>query len=73
MTKIATVGLAIGLPPLGAGTAGRPISAYLEFPPLTRYVDHAGFSRVVFVLMAAPVLCVYLPLAEDFSQVRGGA
>lgn len=70
MTKIAAVGLAIGLPLLGAGAAGRPISAYLEFPPLTRYVDHAGFSWVVFVLMATLVLCVYLPLVVHSIRCR---
>jgi hypothetical protein len=44
--------LLVGLPPLGVWLAGRALSPYLEFPPLTRYVEHAGFSWPGFVLLA---------------------
>ncbi len=32
------------LPLLGVALAGKPLRQYLEFPPLTRYVDHPPFS-----------------------------
>jgi hypothetical protein len=37
------------LPLLGIVAAGRELKPYLEFPPLTRYLPHAGFSRPWFV------------------------
>ena len=38
----------IGLPLIGAVLAGQPVGRFLEFPPTTRYVTHAGFSLPVF-------------------------
>jgi hypothetical protein len=43
----------VGLPIAGVVLAGRPVSSYLEFPPLTRYVEHADFSRTVFAAFVA--------------------
>lgn len=45
--------LLIGLPPCGIVLSGGRLSAYLEFPPLTRHVPHAGFSWGVFIFFAA--------------------
>ena len=42
----------IGLPLLGMALSGKDISPYLEFPPLTRYVDHAPFDTTSFALIA---------------------
>src|ERR1700736_4122651 len=42
--------LLIGLPILGATSTGHPMSLYLEFPPYTRYVQHAPFSWPAFAL-----------------------
>ncbi len=53
--------LLLGLPLLGTFLAGEPLAAYLEFPPLTRYVEHAGFSLLLFSLMAAFVVASVLP------------
>ncbi|MGH7165896.1 MAG: hypothetical protein ACREIS_10285 [Nitrospiraceae bacterium] len=50
--------LLLGLPMLGVALAGKPIARYLEFPPLTRYVEHAPFSWVAFVLLSVFVLAV---------------
>ena len=47
--------LLVGLPMLGIVIAGQPLERYLEFPPRTRYVQHAPFSWTVF---AALVLCI---------------
>jgi hypothetical protein len=41
-----------GLPLLGIAAAGRDPTPYLEFPPLTRYVQHAGFSWAWFTFFA---------------------
>ncbi len=51
----------LGLPLLGVICTGRPIEAYLEFPPRTRYVDHAPFSRPVFWGLAAFLIGTIAP------------
>lgn len=51
----------IGFPLLGVMLAGEAAGQYAEFPPLTRYVPHAGFSWQVFVVVAALILAVILP------------
>jgi hypothetical protein len=48
--------LLIGLPILGATSAGHPISLYFEFPPHTRYVQHAPFSWSAFALVGTGAL-----------------
>src|SRR5207249_8394890 len=60
--------LLIGLPMFGAVSTGRPIWMYLEFPPHTRYVQHAPFSWYAFTLigvfglfMSGIVAFLYLP------------
>lgn len=42
----------VGLPLLGVLVTGRPLSPYLEFPPLTRFVWHADFSAIAFAGLA---------------------
>ncbi len=42
----------IALPLVGIAAAGRDPSPYLAFPPLTRYVSHAGFSWPWFAWFA---------------------
>lgn len=44
------VSLLLLLPLIGVLLSGQPIGRYLEFPPLTHYVQHAAFSRPVFLL-----------------------
>jgi hypothetical protein len=53
--------LALGLPLAGVLLAGHPLAAYTEFPPLTRYVEHAGFSRIAFSLMAVSLVWILGP------------
>ena len=49
----------IGLPLLGAALAGHDLTQYLQFPPQTRYVEHAPFSLIAFVLISlAEVLAI---------------
>ncbi len=44
--------LLVGLPLLGVVVAGRAPGAYLELPPTTRHVQHAGFSWIWFAFFA---------------------
>lgn len=63
--------LLAGLPLVGILAAGKNVSRYCEFPPLTRYVAHAPFSWplfVAFVLLVAMVAGVFL-----VQMSRGGA
>lgn len=62
---VATGGLVIGLPLTGVLLRGEHAGRYLEFPPLTRYVTHAGFSWGAFVVL----LLVALGLAAILLQV----
>lgn len=51
----------IGLPLAGVALQGRPLQIYTEFPPLTRYVEHAPFTWPAFILLALVILAVILP------------
>ncbi len=53
--------LLVGLPLAGVWQAGYDLTAYLEFPPRTRYVEHAPFSWPVFIALALVILSVTLP------------
>ena len=63
---IILTGMLLGLPMLGVILAGYPIARYLEFPPETRYVCHATFSRVAFTAYALFILAVVFPLIIIF-------
>jgi hypothetical protein len=45
-----------GAPITGLMAAGRPVDAFLDFPPRTQAVAHAAFSWVAFALYALPVV-----------------
>jgi hypothetical protein len=51
----------LGLPLFGVWLRGHDPRDYAEFPPLTQYVEHAGFSWLAFVIMASGILLVILP------------
>ncbi len=53
--------LLVLLPLAGIALAGRPVHRYLEFPPLTQYVEHAAFSWLAFLGLAALMVAVILP------------
>jgi len=56
MGILAATALILVAPPLvGALLGGIPLARFLEFPPVTRYVDHAAFSWPVFLGMAAVI------------------
>ena len=61
MTWLFVVVMLIGLPLFGVTLAGEITAKYMEFPPLTRYVLHAGFSWPVFGVAAVLILAIVLP------------
>jgi hypothetical protein len=63
--------LLVGLPLLGVALAGRPLGPYLEFPPVTRYVEHAPFSWPVFIGLALLILACAAPFLA--ALLRGDA
>ena len=68
-----TLVLLLGLPLLGVALAGKPLAQYTEFPPLTRYVEHASFSWPVFLAMALGVAASILWVWRTLRiQRRGG-
>lgn len=52
------------LPLIGIWLTGRPISQYLEFPPMTRYVEHAPFSWFVFIALVLGMAVITLPFVS---------
>jgi hypothetical protein len=62
MTFMILAGMLLGLPLLGIWIAGYPISDYLEFPPRTRYVQHAPFSWLAFVVYSLLIAACTGPL-----------
>lgn len=59
---IVAIGLVVVLPLCGVMLAGKQFATFLEFPPLTRYVAHAGFSWPVFMALALFVIATTSPL-----------
>ena len=53
----------IGLPLLGVLSAGYPVGRYLEFPPETRYIEHAPFFGPAFFAYAVFIAGAVLILA----------
>jgi len=62
--------LLLGLPLLGVVLAGRAPAQYLEFPPVTRYVEHAPFSWPVFVGLFILVFACVLPFLRRLLRHR---
>lgn len=62
-TGILVIATLIVLPLVGVWMKGDPVSRYTEFPPLTHYVEHAGFSLIAFAVVAAAALALFVPLA----------
>ncbi|HKW85873.1 MAG TPA: hypothetical protein VJM82_02285, partial [Nitrospiraceae bacterium] len=54
--------LLIGLPLVGVILAGKPLGLYLEFPPVTRYVEHGPFSWPFFIITAVFIVGAVAPL-----------
>jgi hypothetical protein len=61
----------IVLPLTGVMVRGVELSPYLEFPPLTQYVQHAPYSWPAFILLALLLLAAAGPLIRRFIQAPG--
>ncbi|MCP4746168.1 MAG: hypothetical protein GY874_08515 [Desulfobacteraceae bacterium] len=57
-----------GLPLIGTVLQGKQISTYFEFPPLTRYIEHARFSWWFFGVLNTITL---LMVAGIFYSLKG--
>jgi hypothetical protein len=55
------IGLTVALPLLGILATGAPLGRYLEFPPRTHYVQHAGFSWPAFLGLGLLIIAAVLP------------
>lgn len=60
--KIDALLILILLPLIGVMAFGKPTIDYLEFPPVTRYVEHASFSWFAFLALAVIILTVVVPV-----------
>ncbi len=63
----------IGLPLAGIMLAGKPLDLYLEFPPRTAYVVHAGFSWWAFVATTLFIVVTVFPILNRVVQFRGSS
>ena len=63
LTFIPLAGMLIGLPLLGVWLAGLPLEPYFEFPPQTRFVQHAPFSWTAFCLYSALIAAAIFTVA----------
>jgi hypothetical protein len=52
--------LLLGLPWAGILATGLPVDRYLEFPPHTKYIEHAAFSWPVFAALALAEIAAIL-------------
>jgi len=52
----------LGLPLAGVLIAGFPVDRYFEFPPRTRYIQHAPFSWPAFFIFVLLILASVCPL-----------
>jgi len=59
--RIAGMALVLLLPLAGAAAAGKPLAAYLQFPPKTPDMPHAPFSLPVFLGLALLILASTAP------------
>ncbi len=66
LTVIAAIAVLVCLPLGGVLVAGKPLARYLEFPPTTRYVEHASFSWPVFLVILFIVLAAVSPFLIRF-------
>ena len=62
--------LLAGLPLLGIVIVGQPLDRYLEFPPRTRYVQHAPFSWTVFIALALCIVGSVAPFVLRIVTLR---
>jgi len=62
--------LLVVIPLIGVVAKGLPVKQFLEFPPLTKYVEHAGFSWGAFIGLALVSALVLLPFVLRVIRSR---
>ena len=70
LNRLLFTALLIGLPPAGVWLTGGDIAPYFEFPPRTRFVEHAPFSRPVFIGLAIAILATVVPFLVRTLRTR---
>ncbi|MFH0975358.1 MAG: hypothetical protein V1874_06210 [Spirochaetota bacterium] len=65
---ITVAALLFGLPLPVLILSGRPVERYLEFPPITDYARHAGFSWTAFAIFTVIILIFVLPIIIYFIK-----
>jgi len=68
--SIIAAALVLLLPLAGAAVVGKPLLAYLQFPPKTPDVRHAPFSLPVFLVLALLILAAAVPLLLRLQSSR---
>ena len=66
------VALVLLLPLAGAAVLGKPLAAYLQFPPKTPDVTHAPFSLPVFLGLTLLILAATTPILLRLISFRSG-
>ena len=67
---IITAALVLLLPLAGAAAMGKPLAAYLQFPPKTPDVPHIPFSLPVFLVLTLLILAATAPLLLRLVSYR---
>lgn len=70
LRMLIAVALVLLLPLAGAAVLGKPLAAYLQFPPKTPDVPHAPFSLPVFLVLALLILAAAAPLVLRLLSFR---
>jgi hypothetical protein len=68
---IAGLVLLLGLPWAGILLVGLPVARYLAFPPHTLYIEHAGFSPLAFIGLAAGQVWIIALAVRAARRGRG--
>ena len=68
LQTLLSVTVVIALPLAGVALVGKPVLRYFEFPPRTQYVEHAGFSWPVFLVIAAVALALFIPIVVHLAR-----
>ncbi len=56
------ISAAVALPLSGIALTGRPVANYLEFPPVTRHIQHAPFTWPGFIILSFMFLTILILL-----------
>ena len=65
------IALILLLPLLGVAAVGKPLGAYLQFPPRTPDIPHPPFSWPVFIGFSVFIIASVAPLALRFLRHEG--